>query len=170
MNIPWGLQGVQELLNIHPVFVHFPVALLLTAVAFYFLGAIFRKEEFLSTGKWVLHAGTLSAAVTVWTGLRAADTVPHGGDSHAILIAHQYTGFAILGLSLLLSLWLLIAKFHIPQRGKTVFLTALLLLAALIFQQADFGGRLVFLNGVGVGRKSMVQQGNYDHHHEAHNH
>lgn len=164
-NVEWGFQGLREIINIHPLFVHFPIALLLTAITFYFLGTIFRKEELLSAGKWVFYAGTLSAAVAVWTGLRAADTVPHGGDMHQTLMAHQYIGVVILGLSVLLSLWLILTKANIPGRGKPFFVIALLLLMAAIMQQADFGGRLVFLNGVGVarlparqGRKSMVAE------------
>jgi uncharacterized membrane protein len=156
-NVQWGLQGLNELINVHPLFVHFPIALLLTAIAFYFLGVIFRKEELLQSGRWSFYAGTLSAVVAVLTGLQAASTVPHGGDLHQTLMAHQYTGFAILGLSLFLSVWLMIAKAAIPQKGKPLFLTAILLLGAIIIQQADFGGRLVFLHGIGIGKKSMME-------------
>ncbi|MDP3920745.1 MAG: hypothetical protein Q8R76_08075 [Candidatus Omnitrophota bacterium] len=82
LNVQWGLMGLDELINIHPLFVHFPIALLLTSTAFYFLGSIFKKEELLAAGQWALYFGTLSAAVTVWTGLQAAKTAPHGGDDH----------------------------------------------------------------------------------------
>ncbi|MBI3313906.1 MAG: DUF2231 domain-containing protein [Candidatus Omnitrophica bacterium] len=153
LNVSWGIQGLRELINIHPVFVHFPIALLLTAAAFYFLGTFFHKEDLFSAGKWVLYLGTLSAVAAVWTGLQAAGTVSHGGDLHQTLMAHQYAGFVILGLCILLSLWLIFTKANIPQKGKTWFLIILFLLAVTIVQQADFGGRLVFLNGVGIGRK-----------------
>lgn len=179
-NVRWGLDGLQNMINIHPLFVHFPTALLLAAVVFYFSGTILRKEELFSAGKWVFYVGTLSAIVAVWTGLQAANTVPHGGDVHQTLMAHQYTGFFILGLSILLSLWLIIGKANIPGRGKPLFLIVLLLLAAIIMQQADFGGRLVFLNGVGVGRKSLAEKnkassyvlepGNEDNEHGTHQH
>lgn len=170
MNIDWGFQGLQEIINIHPLVVHFPIALLLTAIVFYFLGTIFRKEEFLLAGKWVFYAGTFTAALAVWTGLQAANTVPHGGEAHQTLMAHQYTGFAVLALSILLSLWLILTKANIPGWGKPLFLIALFLLAAVIMQQADFGGRLVFLNGVGVGRKGMMEQGHENHNHDTHQH
>lgn len=156
--IEWGLKGAQEATNIHPLFVHFPIALLLTSTAFYFLGTLFRKQDLLAVGKWELYLGTLSAAVTVWTGLQAAKTVPHGGGVHEIMMAHQYLGFAVLGLSLALSAWVFFSKANIPARGKPAFLLTLLVLAAVLTQGADLGGRMVFLKGVGVGGKSMLQK------------
>ncbi|MBI4372385.1 MAG: DUF2231 domain-containing protein [Candidatus Omnitrophica bacterium] len=169
--IPWGFEGFQEILNFHPVFVHFPIALLSAACGFYFLGIVFRKEELLAVGKWSLYFGALSALLAVVTGLQAADTVSHNDETHQIMMAHQYLGFVILGLSAFLSAWLLKAKANLPQKRKPIFLLALLLLAIMIAQQGDFGGRLVFLHGVGVGKKSMSQHSSHEHHdHSTHQH
>lgn len=169
--VPWGLEGAKELINIHPLFVHFPIALLLTAIAFYCLGIIFCRDSLLGAGKWTLFAGTLSAAGTVWTGLQAANTVSHG-DTHQTMMAHQYLGFAILGLSIVLSAWIIFSKANLPQKSKKLFLIILLFLGLVIVQQADLGGRLVFLNGVGVGKKSMMPEESHSHDHkeEAHDH
>ena len=158
-NIPtqvkWGLSGAQEIMNIHPLFVHFPIALLLAATFFYFAGLLTRKENFFLIGKWLIILGSVSAALAVWTGLRAEDTVAHGGDTHQILMAHQYLGVAVLTLSATLSLWLIIIKSSLPAKGRVLFYSSLLILSVLIVQQADLGGRMVFLHGVGVGRKSV---------------
>lgn len=168
-NVQWGVQGAKELINIHPLFVHFPIALLLSAIAFYLLGILFRRESLLGTGKWTLFAGTLSAVITVWTGLQAAGTVAHGGDTHQIMMAHQYLGFAVLGISIILSAWVLFTKADLPQKGKKIFFIALVLLGFVIIQQSDLGGRMVFLNGVGVGKKSMMAEESHppDHDGEA---
>ena len=164
----WGLKGAQEVMNVHPLFVHFPIALLLESLAFYFLGTIFKKDELLRAGKWTLYFGTLSAAVTVWTGLQAAKTAPHEGDAHQLMMMHQYFGFTVLGLSLALSAWIFFSKSYIPSKGRILFLAGLVLLGAALTQGADFGGRMVFLHGVGVGKKSMLQQAGHDH--GAHDH
>ena len=156
--IQWGLQGAKEVMNVHPLFVHFPIALLLESLAFYSLGTVFRKEELLKAGKWALYFGTLAAAITVWTGLQAANTVPHGGEVHAMIMVHQYLGFTVFGLSIILSAWLFLSKSPLPSKGRILFLTGLVLLALILTQGADFGGRMVFLHGVGVGRKSMLNQ------------
>lgn len=163
VNVQWGVQGAKELINSHPLFVHFPIALLLSAIAFYLLGILFRRESLLGTGKWTLFAGTVSAVVTVWTGLQAANTVAHGGDTHQIMMAHQYLGFAVLGISTVLSVWVIFTKANLPQKGKEFFFIALILLGFVIIQQSDLGGRMVFLNGVGVGKKSMMAEESHSH-------
>lgn len=155
MSVQWGLEGVKELVNLHPLFTHFPIALLFSSLVFYLLGLVFKKEHFLKTGQWTLYFGTLGAAVAVWTGLQAAKTVPHDDTTHAMMMAHQYLGITVLVLGALLSLWLLVSKASLPK-VKLVFVGGLLLIAALLLQQVDFGGRLVFFHGVGMGKKSFV--------------
>lgn len=155
VGVEWGLKGAQELINIHPLFVHFPIALLLTSTAFYFLGSVFKKEDLLAAAKWELFLGTLAAGATVWTGLRAAETVAHDEITHQIMMMHQYFGFAVLGISIALSVWVLISKANIPAKGKPAFLFTLLVLAAVLTQGADFGGRMAFGKGVGVRNESV---------------
>ena len=104
VGVKWGLEGVKELMNIHPLFTHFPIALLLSSLGFYLLGLVFKKEHFLKTGQWTLYFGTLGAAVAVWTGIQAANSVPHDETTHAMMMAHQYLGITVLILSALLSL------------------------------------------------------------------
>lgn len=81
----------------------------------------------------------------------------------------------ILVLSALLSIGVGFSKRNLPVRGRILFVAVLIMLAALLIQQNDFGGRMVYLHGVGVGKKSMMQ----DQHHgrrtmekqeEGHNH
>lgn len=172
VGVEWGLKGAQELTNIHPLFVHFPIALLLTATAFYFLGTIFKKEDLLAAAKWELFLGTFAAMATVWTGLKAAETVAHDEIIHQIMMMHQYFGFAVLGISIVLSIWVLASKANIPAKGKPAFLLILLVLAAILTQGADLGGRMVFSKGVGVGLKSVMHESHessehsHDHGHD----
>lgn len=169
VNVKWGLEGVKDLMNLHPLFTHFPIALLVSSLGFYLLGLVFKKEHFLKTGQWTLYFGTTGAAAAVWTGLQAANTVSHDETSHAILMAHQYLGITVLVLSALLSLWLLISKSSLPK-AKPLFVGGLFLIATLLLQQVDFGGRLVFFHGVGMGRKSVMSKNVEHHDHSTHQH
>lgn len=164
-----GLKGLNELINVHPVFVHFPIALLLASVLFYLLGTLMKKSGLYEAGRWTLWLGTLTAGLAVWTGLRAAGTVEHNEEVHAIMMLHQNLGYAVLVLGVILSGWVLIAKQAAPQKGKAVFLGILALLAIFLVQQTDLGGRMVFSYGTGVGRKSMVPKHDHDPHtHDTH--
>jgi len=156
--VQWGLKGLGEVINIHPLFVHFPIALLLTSFACFLLGTLFKKDELLITGKWALYFGTLAAAATVLTGLQAERGVSHGGGTHEMMFVHKYIGFVVLGLSLILTLWINRSKAPIPAKGRIGFLIGSALLALIVTQGADLGGRMVFLNGVGVGRKSFIEK------------
>jgi len=170
-NVQWGFQGAMEMLNVHPIFVHFPVALLSTSFLVYLLGVIFRKEELLAAGKWMLYFGTLAAALAVWTGLKAEETVPHAGEVHEILEAHENLGYVVLGLSVFLSLWTLVARTSLPKKGRIIFFAIFAVLALVISQTGDFGGRMVYLNGVGMGRKSMLgETAPHVHEEPAHEH
>ncbi len=146
------------MISVHPLFVHFPIGLLFMSAVFYFAGSFLKKESLLQAGKWTLWSGALSAAAAVWTGLRAAYTAPHNDETHQIMLLHQNMGYAILAIAVILSAWLLIIKAPVPKRGRVVFLVALALLNLILIQQADLGGRMVFLHGTGVGKKSMLEQ------------
>ncbi len=169
--VEWGLKGLREVVNIHPLFVHFPIALLLTSFAAYSLGTLLRKEELLITGKWLLFFGTLAAATTVWSGLEAEKTVPHEAAVHETMIVHKYMGFTILGLALILTTWVLLSRAHAP-RQRIPFLLGLFLLVLIITQSADLGGRMVFLHGTAVEVQSKAPGTSSPPHHseEGHHH
>ncbi len=158
------------MIAVHPLFTHFPIALLTMSFVFYLFGTLFKKASLLEAGKWTLWSGVLSAGVAVWTGLQAATTIPHDEETHEIMILHQNMGYVILFLSLGLSAWTLAAKSALPQKARPLFLIACLILAALITQQADLGGRMVFLKGAGVGKKSMLKESGHSHSHGSHDH
>ena len=163
--VPWGLQGLSQVMNPHPLFVHFPIAMLLMASFFYWAGTIFKKDSLLHVAKWELYVGTFFALLAVITGLWAARTIPHDEEVHRILILHQYLGLVILISSVLLSGWAFFAKTPLPKKGSWIFLVALVFLSLTIIQQSDFGGRMVFLHGAGVGQKSVLtEQAGHEHH------
>ena len=164
-HVRWGLTGMTEMKNLHPIVVHFPIALLMASALFYLMGILFRKENFFFIGKWLLYFGTVGAAIAVWSGLEAAEHVLHNEEAHLIMVPHQYLGIGIFVLGFLFSLWLFFSKVNIPAKGRLIFLVGMLCLAAVITQQADFGGRLVFLHGVGVGKKNNAEPNHSEHHH-----
>ena len=159
LGVPLGFLSPAEMINLHPIFAHFPVVLLFMASFFYGAGRLMRKEVFFEVGKWMLYSGVLFAAVSVWTGLEAAETAAHDRPMHEVMLLHRNLGYVILGLSALLAAWIFRVKTPVPARRQLLFLSAMAILAVLILQQADLGGRMVFLNGVGVGKKSMLPPG-----------
>jgi uncharacterized membrane protein len=136
--------GAQHLQNIHPLIVHFPIALLFAAALMYWLGFLARRESWLWTGFWTLVLGTLGAGAAVASGLYAAPGVMLAPSVKTALLAyHKRMMIAVLILSAALTLWAALAR-PLPVRGRGAFLALLVLAAALIAKGADYGGRMVY--------------------------
>ena len=82
--MPWTIT------EIHPLFVHFPIALFSTGLLFDILAQIFNKEEFEQSGFWCMLIGLVSCLFTNMTGLLTFLEVGTFWDlprfSHALLI------------------------------------------------------------------------------------
>ena len=136
--------GARHLQNIHPLIVHFPIALLMTAALMYWLGFLARREYWQWTGLWMLVLGAFGAMAAVGTGLYAAPGVMIAPSvKAALLVYHKRIMISVLILSAALALWAATAP-PLPARGRGVFLAMLVLVAALIAEGADYGGRMVY--------------------------
>jgi uncharacterized membrane protein len=136
--------GAAHLQNIHPLVVHFPIALLLVAALLYLVGAALKKESAAWVGLWMLVLGLLGAVLSAATGLYASEGVmvaPSVRD--ALLSRHRNLMVAVTALTGALTVWALLAR-PLPQRGRWVFLIGLIALCLLIARGADYGGRLVY--------------------------
>ena len=140
----FSFPGAQHLQNIHPLIVHFPIALLFVAALMYWLGFLSRREAWLWTGLWMLVLGTLGAAAAVASGLYSAPGVMLAPSvKTALLVYHKWIMLAVFILSAVLTVWAIAVR-PIPTRGRGAFLVLLVLTAALIAKGADYGGRMVY--------------------------
>ena len=138
------LPGVQHLQNIHPLVVHFPIAFLVGAALFYFLGWIFRNNTLTTAGFLLLILGTLSAGAAVGTGLYAEDGVMVSRSVwEQLLEVHEKFMLVALGLSIVLSAWAFIAR-PFPKKGRLLFLLLFLVLLGIMSVGADYGARMVY--------------------------
>jgi uncharacterized membrane protein len=138
------LPGATHLQNLHPLVVHFPIALLSAAVLLYFLAAIVASDSIRWTALWMLVLGTASAALSVATGLYASGGVMVATSVRtALLDHHRNLMIATSVVGGVLTVWAIAAR-PMPSRGRYVFLLGLLVMLALLTRGADYGGRLVF--------------------------
>ncbi len=138
------LPGVQHLQNIHPLVVHFPIALLASAALFYFLSWIFRNQTFSMTAFLLLILGTLSAGAAVATGLYGEEGVMVSRSVREHLLeVHEEWMLVTLGLSVVLGVWAWIAR-PFPQKKRSFFLLALVVLLGIMTVGADYGARMVY--------------------------
>ena len=138
------LPGADHIQNIHPMLVHFPIALLPAAALVYCLAIAGRRDGWAWVALWMLVLGALGAAAAVASGLRAAEGVMVAiSVKEHLLYPHRNLMLGVLGTSAGLSLWALWAR-PMPSRGRYAFVAMLLIMVALIVKGADYGGRMVY--------------------------
>jgi uncharacterized membrane protein len=138
------LPGLQHLQNIHPLMVHFPIALLMSAALFYLLALIFRKDTFATTAFFLLILGAISACVAAGTGLYAEDGVMVSFSVREHLLEHhEQLMLTTTGLSIILVVWAIIAR-PFPKKRRAIFILLFVVLLAVMTWGADYGARMVY--------------------------
>jgi uncharacterized membrane protein len=140
--------------NLHPLVIHFPVALLTVAALADLVDNVIGRPAWLGTAATALYAlGTIGAVVACVSGQQAADTVLLSGMAHSIVAAHRTWAFATtfyFGV-LVLVRSALAFKNTPPGRGVRLLLLAAAVVGVVgLLQTAERGGRLVYEQGVGV--------------------
>lgn len=136
--------GAHHLQNIHPLVVHFPLALLPVATLFYLLAWLSGRDSLAWTALWLLVLGSVSGAVAAGTGLYADEGVMVDPSvREQLLDTHKVWMLSTLGSSAVLTIWALVRR-PFPTRGRGVFVLLLLVVLAVMAHGADYGGRLVY--------------------------
>jgi len=154
---------------LHPMFVHFPVALLTTALLFQFLAAWRRSARFADVARWLLYLGTLGALAAVTTGFIAADELGHDSPGHELVHAHR-------NLAVVTTVLAVLACFAYSNWGKSDSLrarwgltAALLAVVVVLALGAEKGGSMVYKYGTGV-RWETPPPAETGHEHGEHEH
>ena len=144
-----GFRGLGQVFNVHPVFVHFPIALFPTALLFYLIGIIRKRTDILLAGQICLGLSLAGTAISVLTGYLAQESFPHGETIHRMMGTHQMLGFAILTQAVVLMIWSFLKREGKPK-ASPLFLVLFGMTTLAILQNADLGSRMVFVEGAAV--------------------
>lgn len=82
--------------EIHPVLVHFPIALLPLALAADWVGRLVRRPALMELGKKLMPAAAASAALSGAAGLVAQSAVKAEGPAHDLLVTHRNLNIGLL--------------------------------------------------------------------------
>jgi len=142
-----GLAGMD---NIHPLLVHFPIALLSCFFILEVLGFILKKPCWREAASYFLYLGALGTVITVIAGFQAAYTVIHSETVHHIMLRHQHFGVTVLTLAVILSIWRLKSGVTLKGGKQYFFLLLSGLMCLLMVLGADLGGHMVYNYGTAV--------------------
>lgn len=134
---PWW--GWVFLGRLHPMLVHFPVALILVA-GFMELAKLRSFQSNLRTGtNWLIYIGAVSAVLAAGLGLFLANTGTYSGETFEW---HQWSGISTAVFGAITALVLLQIMKHDKKGLIPIYRTSLLLTVLSIFMAGHFGGSL----------------------------
>ena len=136
-------------LPIHPMFVHFPIALFMTAWGVETASLIFRRDKWHEFARQIFIIAVVSCALTVLSGLWEQWRLHL---NHPVLTRHRVFGLTTLAISftgLIIDQVLVEKK---SNQARIIFFLFLCLIATSIGITSFFGGEMVYEYGVGVAK------------------
>lgn len=153
-----------DLNHLHPMIVHFPIALLMVGFLADLLGITLKKEFFNRAGYYLLILGTIGVIAAYFSGEFAGDGVVEAGALGQALETHESAA--------LISLWLMVGT-ALVRIGAVIFnryngiirIIAILLFFVGILSIARtgyYGGELVYKHAAGVQLNLGIDFNNTD--------
>jgi uncharacterized membrane protein len=140
--------------NLHPLVIHFPIVLVMTAAVVDLVDVAFERSPWLKAATTTLYVtGALSLIVAYLTGLQAAATVLIPGMAHPVLAEHRQWALVTMGYCIAIAaLRLLVLRGDGgDNRRRRLALLAIGLVSVVLIQQtAERGARLVYEYGTGI--------------------
>ena len=136
--------GLHAMLNYHPLFVHFPIALWLAALLYEALSVWRARDDWHRTAIRLLYLGTLAAFAAAASGWVAQSSVPEGGSVHDVLEIHETIMLITTSFALALCILCFAKRGNFSTGLRRIFLAGLVALAILTFVGADRGAQLVY--------------------------
>jgi uncharacterized membrane protein len=134
----------------HPIFVHFTIALTSASLIFDALGYFLSKTSLTAAGGWTLVGSAVMTLMTISTGLTSSTRAPiEEGEARSFLRAHMALGLIFFGLLVAITFW----RLSLWQAGSGVswlYLTSLAIVSVVMTMQGYLGGELVYRYGVEV--------------------
>lgn len=140
--------------NLHPLVIHFPIVLLITAAAIDLVDVVFERPAWLGTAAASLYVVGAAATVAAYvTGTQAGSTVFIPGMAHPAVEDHRSWALVTawyFAVSVVIRVAARRAGFPRTRPHRLLLLTIGLIGVLFLQQTAERGARLVYEHGVGV--------------------
>ena len=140
-NLPW-------MDTIHPIVVHFVIAMAVIAVLFDLIGSLARRPVLFEVSFWNLLVATAAIFVAIIFGQVEAGLAEPYGASREILNLHSTLGWSLAGVLAVLTAWRYGIRSQDPSRLPVAFLGAGGLLVVLVAVQVTLGNQLIWTYGL----------------------
>ncbi len=142
--------------NIHPIAVHFAIALFTVSV-FCDVAAYFVRDERLKTAAWVnLIIAEISVIIAVLTGFSAEGSIIMNSQAQKLFEVHEIISVISLAVISILFIWRVFNRGEPRRKIQRLYLVVALIALTLILTTGHYGGRMVYEQGAGV--KPVMKQ------------
>lgn len=156
---------------VHPILVHFPIALLFLSVVTDLVAFFTHSASLRNTGWWALVGASSGGVVAVAAGVYDMRRARLAEEVHQRVHQHMRVGFALLTAIIGLTVWRWTVFRQPALSVSAIYLDVALLTMGLAGFQGWLGGELVYSHGVfvqraapGAGAESDAQDVKGGHH------
>jgi uncharacterized membrane protein len=136
--------------ELHSALNDLPVILLIGSVVFDLLGSAMKRDSLKAAGFWALVGAGIGAVLALITGLRAEDSIEHGGSVHLVMQRHETLAISATVLIVGLAAWRIWRMGQLRSQERPVYLAIAGVGALAVIWVAHLGGTIVYRFGGGI--------------------
>lgn len=149
-NLALNREGLPYPDPIHPIVVHFVIAMVLFSFFCDVVGYLTHRQRLFEVSFWNLVVAAVAIVVAVIFGQFEAGLAQPYGAAQATLNLHTITGWALAALTVSITAWRSVIRLRNPLKVSPVYLGATTLLSCLVLFQMVLGTRLVWVYGLHI--------------------
>jgi uncharacterized membrane protein len=145
-------------LPIHPVVVHFTIALFSISILFDLIGTITENDKWHQAGWYNLIFAGVASLLSILTGLIDSNHLQLQAEAARTLDNHKTSAFIISAIILGCLFWRIALKGYFPSQQKLIYYGISLIGFLVLVYGSYQGGKLVYRYGVGVHSSSTPEK------------
>ena len=134
--------------TIHPIVVHFVIAMVVFAVVCDVIGYFSGNERLHEVSWWNMFIATISIFVAIIFGQFEAGLAQPYEQAQSVLSLHTLIGWSLSGILAAITAWRYVIRRRNPKKIPLSFLGMGLVLTAVVFVQVYLGDKLVWIYGL----------------------
>ena len=135
---------------LHPILVHFPIALLFTSVLFDVIANWRKKDSFREGALWLLMLGLAGGVAATIAGSWAEEAAEKAGIAESLIEIHEILAFITIGIFGVLLIGRLFLKNQFTANTFVPYFLIALVGLGTLSATGYFGGDLVYEHGAGI--------------------
>jgi len=143
-------QGLPYPDAIHPIIVHFVIAMVFFSFICDVLGYVNHRHRLFEVSFWNLIVAAIAIFLAVLFGQFEAGLAQPDADAQSTLDLHTIMGWSLAVFLVIIAAWRFIMRHQNPLKISPIYLGTITLLSCLVFFQMMLGSQLVWVYGLHV--------------------